>query len=478
MVTRAILFIALFLQELVGNASCLAAVSPSESRRIAYVISTNKNGGQSQAYTFPSETANVTVSRIKPSQNVFKRVETGLRSTFLPSGYPTRTPVGYLQFSVWSWIQDLSTQLRGVLATQRILEGVGVGRPGATALSALMNFLLRDGCGMFATLLFTATAASKFRSDVKRWRIFADIMVDIGMTLEVAAVHVPQHLFLPMICVGNMCKAICGVAAGACGGAINLHWAQGSDISDIQAKFGAQHTVTASLGLIFAALFAKTVAQVAASTLWALYAVLTILHIFANRQCMRLMALDSFNTGRMRLVAADFLTHWSRQDPALVAVPSPKDITKREPLLFLPSAGKIPIQLGVSFDEFLQKTAWSESDVQWALQKDSSYLLAIGRTSRGRLCIPIALVQNASSLQQTKAYFHALLLKRRAGEGVIKSIEDQRALDRLVADEVTTAWPAFVRDVLRAGWDLKKSELQSGGYEIAIQFRKQVAIQD
>jgi hypothetical protein len=37
-----------------------------------------------------------------------------------------------------------------------------------------------------------------------------------------------------------MCKAVCGVAAGACGGAINLHWAKGSDISDINSKFGAQ----------------------------------------------------------------------------------------------------------------------------------------------------------------------------------------------------------------------------------------------
>ncbi len=28
-----------------------------------------------------------------------------------------------------------------------------------------------------------------------------------------------------------MCKAICGVAAGACNGAINLHWtSKGSDI--------------------------------------------------------------------------------------------------------------------------------------------------------------------------------------------------------------------------------------------------------
>ena len=33
---------------------------------------------------------------------------------------------------------------------------------------------------------------------------------------------------------------MCGVAAGACNGAINLHWARGSDISDINAKFGAQ----------------------------------------------------------------------------------------------------------------------------------------------------------------------------------------------------------------------------------------------
>lgn len=34
---------------------------------------------------------------------------------------------------------------------------------------------------------------------------------------------------------------MCGVAAGACGGAIELYWAdKGSDISDINAKFRAQ----------------------------------------------------------------------------------------------------------------------------------------------------------------------------------------------------------------------------------------------
>ena len=95
---------------------------------------------------------------------------------------------------------DLSTQLRAVLATQRVLEGVGVGKEGATALSASLNFIMRDGCGMVSTLLFTALASSRFRSDVKKWRILADVMNDIGITLEVAATLVPTYFFLPMIC--------------------------------------------------------------------------------------------------------------------------------------------------------------------------------------------------------------------------------------------------------------------------------------
>lgn len=233
---------------LANDVSCLAVHNPPQ--KILKVVSTKKNGGLSKTFVFdvisPTTDANgsgnvMSISRRDHSlSRGLIKVQAALRSTFLPSGYPAKTPPGYLKYSVWSWIQDISTQLRSVLATQRVLEGVGVGREGASALSALMNFLVRDGCGMVATLVFTSTSASRFRSDIKRWRIFADIMVDVGITLEVAATQVPRVFFLPMISVGTMCKAICGVAAGATGGAINLHWARGSDISDINAKFGAQ----------------------------------------------------------------------------------------------------------------------------------------------------------------------------------------------------------------------------------------------
>ena len=165
----------IFLLHLTTTASCLATFSVNNSNEDAVgrtvIISTKKNGGHSRV--FPSSPR----QRILPNNNrkdtikngkivssfhtrslagVIKKsrrnVQSALRSTFMPSGYPQKTPPGYLNYSIWSWIQDTSTQLRSVLATQRILEGVGVGREGATALSALMNFLSRDGCGMIATL--------------------------------------------------------------------------------------------------------------------------------------------------------------------------------------------------------------------------------------------------------------------------------------------------------------------------------------
>lgn len=126
------------------------------------VASLNKNGGNVKYFDLvtPESTSseNDTMVRFKAWKDpwlVFgalgRQLMPALRTTFLPTGFPNKTPPGYLQFSIWSWIQDISTQLRSVLATQKILEGVGVGKEGATALSALFNFLVRDGCGMAAS---------------------------------------------------------------------------------------------------------------------------------------------------------------------------------------------------------------------------------------------------------------------------------------------------------------------------------------
>ena len=143
-----------------GNNSKKFEHQPTTPIRIA---SLNKYGGNIKFFDVDAgENAitdtNNTVTRFSRIKNpcIFvaalrKKIKQASRTTFLPLGYPEKTQAKYFEYCVWSWIQDASTQLRSVLATQKILEGVGVGKEGATALSALFNFLVRDGCGMFAS---------------------------------------------------------------------------------------------------------------------------------------------------------------------------------------------------------------------------------------------------------------------------------------------------------------------------------------
>ena len=153
-----------------------------------------------------SETQIVTIKHKDAKiKNLFKT--SILKSTFLPMTKEQKhlATNGYISYVIFNAIQDLSTQMRSVLATQRILEGVGVGKEGATALSASLNFILRDGAGMVASLLFTAMNGSHFGKDIKRWKLFADTIVDLGIFLEVLTISLPKALFLPVLCKFSFC---------------------------------------------------------------------------------------------------------------------------------------------------------------------------------------------------------------------------------------------------------------------------------
>lgn len=363
---------------------------------------------------------------------------------------------------------------------------------------------------MIATLLFTSAASSRFRSDVKRWRLVADLAVDLGITLEVAAVSLPSSFFLPMICLGNMCKAICGVAAGACGGAINLHWASGSDISDINAKFGAQHTVTGGLGLIFAAVFARSVAEWKLWRLWIMYSGLTLLHIVANMRCMRLLSFKSLNHVRMNIVLSEFLEWWDQQTTSASSsstsssnplLSSPLKVTKMEPLFFLPSwlmpkqclirRTAVPIFFGESFTDFyshsqmatgsfVAKTLMNASseEVFDATFGQDGYTISAGILSsspkKTRLCVDVVFKSNVKPLAEAKAYLHAMLLGRelkkleeRSGSAPVENRDTLIDVEEQANDNVGTAWNLFQAGSEVAGWDLSRSEIQTLGFEIS-----------
>ena len=480
---------------LIDKASCLASRNhPAPKRK---QVLSKKADGSLRKFTFDGGDSDRDDSRywypanIKEALKVRRlenKIQSALSSTFLPAGYPKRTPPGYLTYSMWSWVQDLSTQMRGVLATQRVLEGVGVGKEGATALSASLNFIVRDGCGMLATLLFTSVAASKFRADIKRWRLFADLIVDVGITLEVAATLFPKAWFLPLICVGTMCKAICGVAAGSCGGAINLHWAKGSDISDINAKFGAQHTVTGGLGLLFAALFTTSISSASSSVMWILYTALTGIHIYANTECMKLVAFDSLNTPRMMLLASQFFSQREcdiSTTNTVNAMMDPQTMSKKkEPLFFVwrrpRNLTSFPVLVGISFNDFAKLSGDSVSSLEETVTKaaKNNYLVAAGKRRRGRgLSVLLSFFASATPEERAKGYFHALLLCKslekqgfRPRKGILhfRSYENIKLAEEGARNAVENSWPKFRDEAAKTGWKLYLSDFSTKGYELEV----------
>jgi hypothetical protein len=89
-----------------------------------------------------------------------------------------------------------------VLSTQSLLFAAGL-RP-TPAQATIISWVLKDGMQHFGKLVCSSMGA-RMDSEPKRWRIFADVMYDIGGGLEVVSPLCPQH-FLPVAGIANLAK--------------------------------------------------------------------------------------------------------------------------------------------------------------------------------------------------------------------------------------------------------------------------------
>ena len=208
-----------------------------------------------------------------------------LRKAFLPEGYPHTVTPDYVRYQLWDSVQALATYVRGILSSQAVLQGVGVGRAAATPLSAVTQvragvqgarasaghtlllllrlqlafppphaptrpptqppthppsqFLVRDLTGMLGGVLFATAQGASLDAHAKQWRLFADCMNDLGLALELASPLAPSA-FLALACAGSLARALTGVAGGATRTALTQHFALARNAADISAKEGSQ----------------------------------------------------------------------------------------------------------------------------------------------------------------------------------------------------------------------------------------------
>ena len=149
-----------------------------------------------------------------------------IRELFLPRGEVTAE---YMMFQALDSLQAMCSYLRGVLTIHATLSGVGVGAGGEAAAAATIAFILKDGSAMLGSLAFNYFCAKGFDADLRWWRLFADLINDVGLTLELLAPLTGPRFFLATTCTANVCKSLCGVAAGATRVAISQHFAVGGE---------------------------------------------------------------------------------------------------------------------------------------------------------------------------------------------------------------------------------------------------------
>ncbi|XP_053298584.1 RUS1 family protein C16orf58 homolog [Pleuronectes platessa] len=367
------------------------------------------------------------------------------KSVFLPQGYPESVSDDYLQYQFWDTVQAFASSLSGTLATQASLRGVGVGNHEATVAAATVTWLLRDGTGMLGRILFAWQKGSKLDSEAKKWRLFADVLNDSAMFMEILAPYFPVF-FTSIVCIAGIFKSIVGVAGGATRAALTVHQARRDNMADISAKDGSQETLVNLAGLLISLMLIPLVTDNPILTL-SLFFLFTILHLFANYKAVRSVVMETFNEARLSIVLQQYL-----KDRRVL---SPLEANQREPVFF-EFRKMVPIRLGVR----LQEIGQSPEDLQMAFtQKNMPYLLGVRNG-----CVCVCLGPEASVHDEMRAVCQAVWISSKLSplSSTEPAAQQQQSHWEMVHEShklMDTIFNPFLKGVEAAGWDTKRTLL-------------------
>ncbi|XP_040320557.1 RUS family member 1 isoform X2 [Herpailurus yagouaroundi] len=353
-----------------------------------------------------------------------------LIAVFLPQGFPDSVSPDYLPYQLWDSVQAFASSLSGSLATHAVLLGIGVGNAKASVSAATATWLVKDSTGMLGRIIFAWWKGSKLDCNAKQWRLFADILNDVAMFLEIMAPIYPIF-FTVTICTSNLAKCIVSVAGGATRAALTMHQARRNNMADVSAKDSSQETLVNLAGLLVSLLMLPLVSDCPGFSLGCFF-FLTALHIYANYRAVRALVIETLNEGRLRLVLKHFLQRGE--------VLGPTSANQMEPLWtgFWPSQS---LSLGVP----LHRLTSSVFDLQQLVEgHQEPYLL---RWDLSQNQVQVVLSQMAGPETILRAATHGLVLEALQGDGPLP-----RGLE-----ELRNQLRAGLQD---AGWKTEKHQLE------------------
>ena len=286
--------------------------------------------------TFQS-TSNTKYKTIKSYKNIIVSVHQFLKNllvnTFLPINYEKSVRAEYLEYQFYDSLQGLCSYIRGVITIRAVLIGAGVGDSNKTGTSAALAWAFKDGIGMIGTLLLAYTSSRSFEVYVKEWRLLADLLNNVALTIDLATHFLPFYTkneihYALFLAISSLFKCACGLIAGATKVRISSHFAKEGCLADVTAKESSQETAVALVGLIIGGIIAKVFGDSDFDNIF-IFFVLSILHTWANFLLMKTLVFDTMNPQRCWLITKAMI-----ENKNLHVLP-PLEIKKKE-TLFLP----------------------------------------------------------------------------------------------------------------------------------------------
>ncbi|MCJ8739018.1 hypothetical protein PDJAM_G00042300 [Pangasius djambal] len=411
------------------------------------VIATEKYGSQ-EAWRYRIKDGGMQRERMGQERVTRgKSISDAFKNVFLPQGYPESVSEDYLQYQIWDTLQAFSSSLSGTLATQASLKGVGVGNQEATVAAATVTWLLRDGTGMLGRILFAWFKGSKLDSEAKKWRLFADILNDVAMLMEITAPHFPPFFTL-IVCIAGVFKSIVGVAGGATRAALTVHQARRNNMADISAKDGSQETLVNLAGLLVSLVLIPLVTDNPVLT-FILFFLFTALHLFANYKAVRSVVMETLNEARLAIILRRYLLDGQ--------ILSPAEANQREPV-FLEFKREVRVKLGVRLGDVIKQP----QELQLALRNNTrSYIIAI---RNGSVCV--CLSADASVRDEIMAACHAVcistVLHSSPQHGALTHLSEIRDSWELVSEShklMDQIFQPFFTGLEKAGWQTDRTLL-------------------
>jgi hypothetical protein len=163
-----------------------------------------------------------------------------MEAMLLPRNYPESVRPEYLTYVQWTALGLVTGRVQSVLATQAALFAVGAGA-GAVPLSAAIQWVLKDGLGHAAAVVYATAVNTRFDADARRYRFQSSVantvadMIAVAMPLAPASfvilgTHMPS--FLVLASLSSATSGIAGVAHAAARARVMASFALRGNLAD------------------------------------------------------------------------------------------------------------------------------------------------------------------------------------------------------------------------------------------------------